>query len=60
MENGEAVERVASEMIRQHGESAPEICLDNAEADDARGDPMSAKAWRDIANEVERQLREKP
>lgn len=60
MENGEAVAHVAADMIKRHGVFTPELCRENAKIDLERGDRLSAEAWRDIADEAERQLGRKP
>jgi hypothetical protein len=59
MENGDLVEHVAADMIRQFGASAATVCREKASIDDERGDMLSAEAWRDIADAAERQLRQK-
>ena len=58
MENGELVEHAAREAIRQHGHNAVAVLLDRADTADEQGDRLSAEAWRDIADEAERILRE--
>ena len=57
-EDGRFVAYVAADFIRRFGANAPNVCREKAELDDV--DILSAEAWRDIADEAERQLREKP
>jgi hypothetical protein len=48
------VERVAREFLDRHGSDAPLILREHAEIADGLGDRLSAEAWRDIADAVER------
>lgn len=54
--NGRLVERAAREAIDQHGDAAVEVLREYAEVADHLGDELSARAWRDIADAVERLL----
>jgi len=48
---------VAAEMVRRWGVDAVRITRDYADLAEETGDPLSAEAWGDIADEAERQLR---
>jgi hypothetical protein len=50
------VERVAREFIDRHGSDALLIIREYAEISDGIQDELSCKAWRDIADAVERLL----
>ena len=48
---------VAAEMVQRWGVDAVRITRDYADLAEETGDPLSAEAWGDIAEEAERQLR---
>lgn len=50
------VEKVAREVVDQHGTDALEILRERAEAADICGDALAAETWRDIADAAERML----
>ena len=54
--NGEAVERVAREFVDRNGYEALQMLRELAAAAEDIHDAISAKAWRDIADAVERML----
>jgi hypothetical protein len=49
-----ALETTARQMIARHGAEAADIARDRAAQADYEGDTLSAEAWRDIAEEIER------
>lgn len=53
------VEKVAREVVDQHGTDAMEILRERAAAADLCGDELAAETWRDIADAAERILRER-
>jgi hypothetical protein len=52
------VEKVAREIVDQHGTDALEILRERADAADLCSDELAAETWRDIADAAERMLRE--
>jgi len=54
--NHDSVEQVARELIDHHGPDALRIVRERAEIAGQLGDQLSAKAWRDIADTIERLL----
>jgi hypothetical protein len=52
------VEKVAREIVDQHGPEAIPILRERAEAADMIGDELAAETWRDIAKSAERLLRQ--
>ena len=52
------VEKVAREIVDQHGTDAMEILRERVEAADTCGDELAAETWRDIADAAERILRQ--
>jgi len=52
------VEKVAREIVDQHGPEAIPILRERAEAADMIGDELAAETWRDIAESTERLLRQ--
>ena len=55
-DNGQLIDRVAREQIQQHGANAVSILRERAEIAEASGDELSAEAWREIAQAVNRLL----
>lgn len=51
-------EKVAREIVEQHGGDAVKIVRERAEAARLLGDELAAETWRDIATPAERMLRE--
>ena len=52
------VEKVAREIVDQHGADPVEILRERAEAADLLGDELAAETWREIADAAERILPE--
>ena len=52
--NGWLVEQVAREMIVRHGRAAAAIAREFQTIAAEAGDDLSARAWRDIADAIER------
>jgi hypothetical protein len=52
------IERVAREMVEQHGRDAVPILRERAEVADSLNDMLAAETRRDIANAAERILSE--
>jgi len=52
------VEKIAREIVDEHGADAVEILRERAEAAGLLGDELAAETWRDIATAAERTLRE--
>jgi hypothetical protein len=54
MDDDHIVEQVARQMHERHGPDAAPRAREQAEIADGIGDPLSADAWRDIANALKR------
>ena len=53
------VEKVAREVVDQHGPDAIPILRERAEAADMSNDALAAETWRDIAEAAERILQDR-
>jgi transcription initiation factor IIE alpha subunit len=53
------VEKVAREVVDQHGPDAIPILRERAKAADMSDDALAAETWRDIADAAERILQER-
>ena len=53
------VEKVAREVVDQHGPDAIPILREHANAADISDDALAAETWRDIADAAERILQER-
>jgi hypothetical protein len=60
MEDGEKlVEKVAREVVDQHGPDALSILRERAKVADMSDDALAAETWRDIAHSAERILQQR-
>ena len=53
------VDKVAREVVDQHGADAIPILRERAKAADVSDDALAAETWRDVANAAERILQER-
>jgi transcription initiation factor IIE alpha subunit len=53
------VEKVAREVVDQHGPDAIPILRERAKAADMSDDALAAETWRDVAHAAERILQER-
>ena len=57
-DNEKLVEKVAREIVEQHGDNSVEIVNERAEAAGLLAHELAAETWRDIATATERMFRE--